>query len=1027
MKLKIILVLCMLSAVLFTTVSADTDTHWAAEQIAELKAEGVMTGGADGFMPDRNITRAEFVSAVIRAIKAEPSGSVGRFSDVDKNSFYAPYIGRAVELGLVTGFADATFRPDSSITREEAVVVLSRAFGFLSGYTLGRDFSDYSELTDGAKGAVAYALKEKIISGYPDNTLRPRGTLTRAEAAVLILGAMNIEGSEPGFIMGYPRLEAEGLYGHMRLEISTNMPCTVYYVLHSSDMPGIPAKITITNPLVTTVAANKRVIGDIRGEIGNAYNISLLAVTPDGRTSNVVQLENVTPRPYTEGSGTAESPYGIYTAEQLDLVRFFPDKAFALKRDIMLSGEWEPIEEFYGSIDGEGHRIDGLYVDTDQSYAGLFGKIVKGEIKNLTAHGNVRAKSNAGIFAGELLDAKITSCVASGSVTAVTNNAGGFFGESAGRIENSLSAVYVVEASAFSGGIAGQNYGIIRGCISAAHTVTANMYAGGISSVNMVGGRIEKSVAANINVYDMMLDNCGRITSNKRDAVTSGNYGYSGMRTSSDSGVNEADNNNGADLGWEELIDRKKLCEILGWEEKLWSGGSKAESYLIPHPTGACVPRLTAGITEYAPVRISRAAELLGMITNPDMHYLLINDISFGGNVRWSVAADTLLVEEGFSGTFDGNGHTIRNLSVTRSQNGLCGLFGMISGGTVRNLRLEDVTLSGGELIGAVAAVSYGTIDNCIVENLKVTTDEADAYIGGICGYNYGTVTNTEVTGDIVSDVRNTVAGGITAHNEGFINNTAYRGSIRTSKTGLAESVVGGICGYNSGGMIYNAYAAPEIRQTATTMYSGGICAIQSEGELYKCSSKGSIVCDSNENTAVSYSGGISGLAAGGIVMHTFSYCDITQYTPRSYSGGICGYNEAAIVQNGYSGGSLLQTASAAFAGGICGYNEGGVVASAVAVNPSITSDGIVGRICAAGSADGIYSNYAAQMSIKTDGEGVLGGTTLAKSQLNYAFFTMPVSNGGALGWSDDIWVKSSIPTAVMPVLADVKYQTAFY
>lgn len=1032
-------ILYILTAVLFVCTVAyaasDIDGHWAGEEIRELDTMGVMTGDGEGlYMPDREITRAEFVCSVLRAIGAQPSGGDTGFSDVGKSDFYAPYIKRALELGIVSGFEDGTFRPHTPLSREEAMVIMSRAFGFLAGYTAEGSFSDYNETTEGAKSAFAFALRKGIVNGYPDGTLRPKATITRAEAAVLLIGGMKLEMNEPGFVIGYPRLAKTGEYGTVTLEISTNMPCNIYYALYDTDMLGTPAKSSVNKLLVSTVAGNRQITSSIACEIGKEYNVYLVAVTADGRSSRLVKLEGMAALPYDEGEGTVSNPYGIYTAEQLSAIRYFNDRAFALKSDITLSGEWKPIGDFFGILDGQGHRIDGLNVNTEENYAGLFKRISRGEIKNLTVDGRVRAHNNAGIFAGEILDASIKYCVASGSVAAGVNNAGGFFGESAGRVENCLSAVYLVEASAFAGGITGQNYGIISNSISAAHTVSANMYAGGVSAVN-VGGRIVKNVAANINVYDMMMDNCGRIATNKSGAVISGNYAYSRMRTTSASGVNQPDNLNGGDIEWDTLINRSELCSLLGWNAAEWKGGGRGEVYLIMSPKGTSEPKLQPGICEYAPVRIGNAAELLGMITNPDRHYILLNDIRFNSNIRWSVAADTQDIEAGFSGTFDGGGNTIYGVEITGSKSGLGGLFGVISGGTVRNLRLYGTKISGCKLSGVIAAVNDGTIENCSVDDFFIEGSADSAYIGGISAYNYGGIISSEAHGTINSSARNTVAGGICAHNEGFVDDIAFIGTIKTGRTdGLSESVAGGICGYNSGGMLYNGYASANIRQQATTVYGGGICAIQNEGEVYKCSARGSIVSEPPQQTiAAAYVGGVCGLAASGILLHSFSASDIKLYTAKSYAGGVCGYNEAGIIQSCYSVSPVLQTANDtfpeetfAYAGGVCGFNERGTIASTVAVNSTVAAKGAVGRICAGGAAERVHDNFAADMDIASMGDGVFAGTTLNKSRLNTEYFTRPLSDGGVLGWSAEIWKSSDSLWYNLPVLADVRYQAAF-
>ncbi len=993
-----------------TAMASDTQNHWAKDIIAEVRSCGIMAGTPDGFLPDNTITRAEFVTAVINAIGAEAKSGTS-FSDVPLSQYYAPYIKSALELGIVGGFGDGTFRPENAITREEAVVILSKAFGYLSGYYLGIGYLDYEDITEGARGAFGYALKEKIISGYPDNTLRPKSNLTRAEGASLILRSKRTEPTSLGFVLGYPKLQDKGTYANMGVEISTNIPASVYYMLADGDESATPAPIAVNKLLVQTDKANTPKSADISGEIGKTYTLFLVAVAPDGRRSNVVRLENITPCPYTKGDGSISAPYSISSAYELDMMRYFPDKAFRLDADIALSGQWEPIEEFYGNFDGNGHRIEGLYVDTDKRYAGLFAKILKGEVKNLTVGGEVLAKANAGILAGELLDAKADSCVVYGRVKTASGNAGGLFGESAGRITNCLSAVYLVEADSFAGGISGQNYGIIESSVSATHTVMANMYAGGIAAVNTLGGRIERCVSANINVYDMIIDNCGRITANRKDGILKDNYAYEGMLTSSESGVNELGNNNGADISWEAIISKEALIQALGCDEARWEGGSKKEEYLIPHPTGALAPKLTKGVCEYAPLRISRASELLQMISNPDRHYMLVCDLTFTQNLSWTPVADTLSPDEGFSGTLDGNGHTIYGLDIKRSQNGLCGLIGMLSGGTVRDLTLSDITLTGGDIIGAVASISYGNIINCRVENMTIRPEEADAYIGGICGYNYQNVINCHAKGDITSRVKNVVAGGICAHNEGFIYGVSFSGDITTlAEQEFSESVTGGICGYNANGMIYNADATARLSLRAGTIYAGGCVAIQNGGEIYMCATDGFINASSEKNTAVSYAGGVCGLASGGILMHNYSRSDIIQYTPRSFAGGICGYNEGAVVQNAYSRSALIQEkphiakVELGFAGGICGYNDGGVIASTVALNREISSYGTTARVCASGTGDSIYDNFTIPYKITFEGEGTFAGELIDQGMLCYEFFTLPIAEGGRLGWSENVW-----------------------
>ena len=1034
---RIVVAAAVIFAVFCSVCSAqsDIDTHWSKKYFETLCENGIISGDGQGnFMPERNITRAEFVVAVVRSIN-ESGSREKSFGDIDDASFYAPYVNRASELGIVSGYADGSFRPNKSLTREEAVVILSRAFGFLSGYTIGNAFADTHDITPAAKGAFAYAYRKEIISGYPDNTLRPQASITRAEAVVMLSASQALGSNEPGFIVGYPRLAKSGIYGCIRLEVSTNMPCSVYYALYDSGMPGYPSKSSIDKPLAVVTAGRVKLTEDIVCDVGREYDVFLMAVTPEGKTSKIVKIENTAALPFTEGDGTKQSPYGIYNAMQLNAVRYVPECSFALKQDIELSGEWKPIESFSGTFNGEGHTISGLSVKNNNDCAGMFAKTDGAVIENLTIDGSVEAKSSAGIFAGELVGGEIRNCAAVGRVHAETNNAGGIAGENGGRIENCLSAVYLVEASAFAGGIAGQNYSLITDSISAAHTVSADMYAGGIAAVNSAG-KIENSVAACTNVFDVMLHNCGRIAINKKGGTLFGNYAYDKMKTTSELAQNSTDNQNGGDIDWEELIDIKKLCTKLGWDSAAWRGGGRANRFLIPYPRGAAEPRQTAGIGAYTPIRVSSAAELLGMIDNTSMHYLLVNDIYFDADTVWTIAADTDDEEAGFSGSLDGGGYCIHNIALSPSETGKTGIFGMISGGSVRNLRISGARAEAQKMCGVIAAVNYGSVTGCSVDAKITAPGEGVVYAGGAVGQNFGEITDCEVNINIDSDARNITAGAIAAHNEGFINNTASGGEIVTKRTvSTSESVAGGVCGYNAGGMIYNSYSDVKLRQLATTLYGGGICAIQTVGEIYKCASKGGIINEPPSRTmSTAYTGGVCALVSGGLVMHSFSASDINVYSVKSYAGGVCGYLESGMIQNVYSVNPVVQAAELSFddelcsyVGGICGYNEAGTIASSAAVNPAIKSVKDAGKICGGGDAESLYSNYSLSgMSVEGKENTELSGTELSGARLSGAeFFTRPLEEGGLLGWSEEVW-SASPSRYVLPVLKNVKYQNTF-
>ena len=119
-------------------VFSDVDM-WAEDAINELAAAGVVTGYPDGtFRPDNTVTRAEFVTMLMRLIGQE--GGEAPFEDV-RGHWAEKYIAKAAEYGYVGGYPDGTFRPDANITRAEAFRIMVSVFGFETDGTNSR-FAD---------------------------------------------------------------------------------------------------------------------------------------------------------------------------------------------------------------------------------------------------------------------------------------------------------------------------------------------------------------------------------------------------------------------------------------------------------------------------------------------------------------------------------------------------------------------------------------------------------------------------------------------------------------------------------------------------------------------------------------------------------------------------------------------------------------------------------------------------------------------------------------------------------------------
>ena len=121
----------LLSKDISITVSFDDveDTAWYAKAVDTLASVGIIKGVGDNkFMPERSITRAEFVAMAMRFAKLDTSGE-NIFSDVLENEWYYDYIVGSIKYGWITGYSDDTFEPNNTITRAEVTAIVNRILG----------------------------------------------------------------------------------------------------------------------------------------------------------------------------------------------------------------------------------------------------------------------------------------------------------------------------------------------------------------------------------------------------------------------------------------------------------------------------------------------------------------------------------------------------------------------------------------------------------------------------------------------------------------------------------------------------------------------------------------------------------------------------------------------------------------------------------------------------------------------------------------------------------------------------------
>ena len=111
----------------FSDVSAD---KWYNNAVSTLCNMGVIGGYADGtFRPDAPISRAEFAKIAVSFTQNNGSAVYNYFTDVKTTDWFAPYVTAAKDAGLIEGYSDGSFKPESKITRAEACAIVNRTLG----------------------------------------------------------------------------------------------------------------------------------------------------------------------------------------------------------------------------------------------------------------------------------------------------------------------------------------------------------------------------------------------------------------------------------------------------------------------------------------------------------------------------------------------------------------------------------------------------------------------------------------------------------------------------------------------------------------------------------------------------------------------------------------------------------------------------------------------------------------------------------------------------------------------------------
>lgn len=338
------------------------------------------------------------------------------------------------------------------------------------------------------------------------------------------------------------------------------------------------------------------------------------------------------------------------------------------------------------------------------------------------------------------------------------------------------------------------------------------------------------------------------------------------------------------------------------------------------------------------PYQISTAQQLNAVRYNLKSNFVLVNDIDLSEYKNWVPIGGMLDVEagDGFQGTFDGKGHTIKNLKMdytlltpedSNTHQYTYGLFANTQNSpNIKNINLEDVDVTikvGGTnyfssiYVGSVSALS-SEIENCTTKgNIKVLdVNETKHFInvGGICA-QVNTIANCTneidfqingTTGTYSSSVSPYI-GGIVARSESKIIDCANKGDITCIEGFFYSIASGGISAVgSSNGSIVNSqnYGMIDISAYSIPISVGGIIGILSSSNIDTCINYG-IISARAYGGVVEAGGILGGTSTGsqGSINKSVNYGNISAIaTDRpmtsSFAGGISGTVQRDITMS---------------------------------------------------------------------------------------------------------------------------------
>ncbi len=574
----------------------------------------------------------------------------------------------------------------------------------------------------------------------------------------------------------------------------------------------------------------------------NKFNIIFLAVITVFLTAiNVNAQTAVAP---AAGDGSAGDPYQIATWQNLYWLSQNSGewgKYYLQTADIDFAdaspaiNTWDggagftPIgndgTKFTGTYDGDGFTITGLFIKRDTTdYVGMFGSTqnFNGVIKNLgLINVNITGRDCVGAIGGGVFTV-MENCYSTGFVSGAS-----FVGGIAGygiKTDRSYSSA-TVNGNEVVGGLTGFYFDNVRNCYSTG-SVSGSKYIGGIagggseamincySTASVSGGSVSGGLLGS---HDLSYNYFGLQT-------PSIEYSFWNTETSGQSIISGYGNISKGSAG-KTTAEMKDITMYLnaGWDFTGETANGSDDYWMMDNTGGAInsgYPFLEWQIapagsgTSGDPYLIANLNNLYWVTQNSsswDKYFKQTADIDASSTTSWDSGKGFIPIGNSttkFTGTYDGDGHTITGLFIDRSAGTYIGMFGFMADAVIKNLGMVNVNVTGNYGVGGLIGYSIaGTVSNCFSSGtVSATTVSSNPSFGNLVGGLMGWVMGANIyncySSAAVSGLR--TVGGLAGFSINNLENCYSSGSVS------GDYWVGGLVG-SAGGKIINSYSTASV------------------------------------------------------------------------------------------------------------------------------------------------------------------------------------------------------------------------